>query len=274
MFVEPVKRWHAQLLRVAVAAGGDDEAEVALVAVQFIDAADFCEQAIDAVEREDAVVVGVEDKKRARRDEGGDLGKVPAVGVHVIHAVAMPLDDSVDDMVLQVGDPGDRRGDPDALVDGGDPPAVRAAATAAGDTEAFLVHEVERLEVVERADAVPRLDTGGGVAARVPPPHAVAIGAVVDAFEFAELDRVNGEANVAVPGEPGAVMLVVCFVAVIDAVNPHSAVTTNVKDRRCRGGEVVRHVQVAGDVEAGAGLEVQVSHLELVVFHRASDGGL
>ena len=274
MFVEPVERRHAQFLRVAVAAGGDDEAEVVFFAVQLVDATDFCEEPVDAVEREDTVVVGVEDEQRARRDERCDLGKIPPVSVHVIHAVAMPLDDSVDNVVLQVGNSGDRRGDLDALVERSDPPTVRAAAAAAGNAEAVFVHDVKRRKVVECADAVPRLHTRRRVATGVPPPHAVAIGAVVDAFEFAELDRVNDEADIAVPGEPGAVMLVVCFVAIIDAVNLHATVPANVEDRRRGGGEILGYVQVAGDVQAGAGLKVKVAHLELVVLHRACDGGL
>ena len=94
------------------------------------------------------------------------------------------------------------------------------------------------------------------------------------AGKLTELDRVDGEADVAVSGKPSAMMLVVGFVAIIDAVNLHATVAANVEDRRRGGGEILGHVQVAGDVQAGAGLKVKVAHLELVVLHRAGDGGL
>ena len=257
-----------------MAAGGDDESKAVLFAVQFINTANLSEQAVDTIEWEDAVVVCVEDKQWARRDEGSDLRKVPAVGVDMIHAVAVPLDHAIDDVIFKISNAGDWRGDLDAFVECGDPPTVRAAATAPGYAEAVLVYEVERLEIVECPDAVPRFDAGRSVAARVPPPHAMAIGAVVDAGKLAKLDCVDGKADIAVPGKPCPVMLIVGFVAVIDAINPYSAVAANVKDRRCRFVEVLRHIQVACDVQAGARLKVQLSNLKFVMFYRAGNGGL
>ena len=62
MFVEPVEGRHTQLLRVTMPAGGDNEPKIALFTVQFINAANLSEQAVDSVEREDSVVVRVEDK--------------------------------------------------------------------------------------------------------------------------------------------------------------------------------------------------------------------
>ena len=69
-------------------------------------------------------------------------------------------------------------------------------------------------------------------------------------------------------------MLVVGFVAIIDAVNLHATVAANIEDRRRGLGEILGHVQVAGDVQSGAGLKVKVAYLELLVLHRAGDGGL
>ncbi len=271
VFIEPVEGGDAEFLRVGMAAGRDGQSEVLRLAVQFVNARDLGVQSGDAVDRENAVAVGVQNEQRPWRDECGDLRKVPAVGVNLEHAIAMPLDNAIDHMVLQVGDAGDRRGGLDTLVECGDPPTVRAAAAAAGDTDAVFVDKVQRLEEVDRADAVPCLDTGGGVAARIPPPHAMPVGAVVDALKFAKLDRVDREANVAVAGEPRAVMLVVSLVAVIDAVDLHPAVAADVEDRRGGGGEFLRHVKIAGDVQAGAGLVVELAHLEFVVLHRAGD---
>ena len=96
----------------------------------------------------------------------------------------------------------------------------------------------------------------------------------MDAGKFAKLDRIDGEADVAVPGKPCPVMLVVGFVAIIDPINPHSAVAANIKDRRSWFVEILRHIQVAGDVQAGARLKVEFSNLKLVMFYRAGNGSL
>ena len=72
------------------------------------------------------------------------------------------------------------------------------------------------------------LDAGWRVATAVPPPSTFAIGAVMDALDLPELDRVDREADVAVAGEPGAVMLVVRFVAVADPVDFHATMTADV----------------------------------------------
>jgi len=66
-------------------------------------------------------------------------------------------------------------------------------------------------KVIERADAEPGFDAGWGVAARVPPPSALLMGAAMVALNFAQLQRVNEQADIAVAGEPGAVVLVTSF---------------------------------------------------------------
>src|SRR5205807_6854629 len=89
-----------------------------------------------------------------------------------------------------------------------------------------------RHEVIDCANAVPALDSGGGVAVVVPPPAFEVVGAVVDARDLAELQRVDDEANVAVGGEPQAVVLERGLVAVA----PTARVSANVEDRRVRLG--------------------------------------
>src|SRR2546428_4941259 len=49
--------------------------------------------------------------------------------------------------------------------------------------------------------------SGGRVAERKPIPHAQVVRAVMDAGDLAELNRVDDQAHVTVPGEPDAVML-------------------------------------------------------------------
>src|SRR5690606_31957700 len=103
------------------------------------------------------------------------------------HAVAVPLDHAVDDMVLQVGDAGDRHGGFDPFIEGGGPPAIRAAAAAPGDAEPLAVDLFARLQVVESPDAIPRFDAGRRVAARRPPPHPFAMQTMVKRLDLAEL---------------------------------------------------------------------------------------
>src|SRR5437870_741575 len=81
--------------------------------------------------------------------------------------------------VSQIGDAGDRRRHSDAIVERGNRPAIRPAAGPARDTKAVGVHFRPRAEVVERPDAVPGLDARRRVTARVPPPRAFAVSAVV-----------------------------------------------------------------------------------------------
>src|SRR5206468_7173923 len=173
--VEPAQHGHLEILRVLVGAGTDDQPKLVGGAVQFVDAADQCVQSLNAVQREDRVRVGVHDEQRTRGGERGDLRVIPAPGVDGEHAVAVALDRAVYDVVVEVGNAGHGRGGLDAVVERDDPPRVGAAAGTASDAEAGLVHFGPRLQVVQGADAVPRLDAGGRVAARVPPPESFAI---------------------------------------------------------------------------------------------------
>src|SRR5213075_1552935 len=124
----------------------------------------------------------------------------------------------IHDVVLQIGDTGNRRGHFDAVVESGRSPAIRAAAGPARDAETVGVHFRPRAKIVERPDAVPSLDARGCVPARVPPPQAFLVSAMVDALDFAELQRIDDQADVSVLREPGAVMLVRNLVSITDAV--------------------------------------------------------
>ena len=273
--VEPVLGADVEGLGVFVGALGDVEADLVFFAKEFVEAAGALVEADDAVEGEDAVVVGVADEEGSGCDQGGEAVVVPAVCVDLEHAVAVAFDAAVDEVVAEVGDAGGGGGAGDAVVEGGDPPGVGAAAGAAGDAEAFGVDFGAGFEVVEGADAVPGFDAGGGVAAGEPPPFTEVMGAVVFAFDFAELEGVDGEAGVAVAGEPEAVVVVGGFVAEADALFLHDAVAAEVED----GGEGFfgggfGFVEVGGDVEAGAGLEVEAFDEDVGGVEGAGDGGL
>ena len=238
--------------------------------MERVDPGDGGMDADDAVEREDGILVGVGDEQRARGDQGGELPVVPAVGVHHEHAVAVALDRAVDDVVAQIGDARHGHGDADALVERGGVPRVSAAAGAARHADARGVDLGTRLQVVDCAHAVPSLDAGRGIAARVPPVHAEPARAVVHALELAELDRIDREADVAVAREPRAVVLVAGLVAEAQLPVLNHRVSAGVED----GGsllpaEVARHPEVGGDVEARQRLEMKLLDRELGVLDAA-----
>src|SRR5205814_5796901 len=128
------------------------------------------------------------------------------------------------------GDAGDRDEAGRAVVQRGRPPGVRAAAGAAGHTDLGHVHFGPRLQVVEGADAVSRLDAGRRVPAADPPPPAEAVGAVVERLDLAELERVEDQAAVPFAGEPGRVVLIAGLGPVGDAVELDRAVPADVED--------------------------------------------
>ena len=169
----------------------------------------------------------------------------------------MAFDRAIDDVVLQIGDAGDRRGHLDTVVERGNRPAIRAAAGPSRDAEAVGIHFRPRAKIVDRPDAVPGLDAGGRVTSRVPPPHAFFVSAVVKALDFAELQRIDNQADVTVLCEPPSVMLVGDFVSVADAVLNDRSVAADVENRGRRLAQVFRQVKVPGDVEARHRLEMQ-----------------
>src|SRR5215207_859891 len=93
----------------------------------------------------------------------------------------------------------------------------------------------------------------------------------MEALEFAKLNGVDGEANVTMPREPGAVMLIIRFRAVTDPGVFHVGVTAYIED----GGEFarafLRHVEVPRRVQAGHGLVVEVLDYKLIVLGPTGD---
>ncbi len=230
--VEPVKSAGVEGLGVFVGAFGDVEADVCLGFEEGVEAAGALVEADDAVEGEDGVFVGIANEQWAGGDESSDAVVVPAGSVELVHAVAVAFDAAVDDVIAEIGDAGGGGGAGDAFIECSDPPGVGTAAAATGDAEAFGVHLGAGFEIIEGADAVPCFDTGGGVAAGDPPPFAEVVGAVVFAFDLAELEGVDDETGVAVACEPEAVVMVSGFVAVGDGAFFHAAVTADVEDGR------------------------------------------
>src|SRR5262249_20956657 len=141
----------------------------------------------------------------------------------------------------------------DPLVGSGDPDRRGTAAGDAGDGDAVGVDVGTTHEIVDATDAVPALDAGRRVTERLPPPAAVAISAVVNARDLAELQRVDDQADVTVRGEPHAVILKGGLVAVPAAPR----VTAHIEHCGKFAGCLLRTIEVAGDIEAGPALVVQ-----------------
>src|SRR5207248_2780146 len=129
----------------------------------------------------------------------------------------------------------DRHGTLHPLVGGGDPDRRGAAAGDAGDGDPLRVDVGPADQVVDAADAVPALDARRRVAARLPPPATLAVGAVVDAGDLPQLQGVDDQADVAVAGEPHAVVLEGGLVAVA----PAPGVAADVQDRGQPGARLV-----------------------------------
>src|SRR5207247_7261033 len=99
-----------------------------------------------------------------------------------------------------------------------------------GDAESIRIDFRTSGQIVQRANAVPSFDTGGGVATRVPPPHIFAIGSVMDALDFTELERIEDQANISVAGEPRSVMLIGDFVPITDSVFYDRSMAAQIQD--------------------------------------------
>ncbi len=175
----------AQLLCVLVRTFCNVQAEVFLGVVQPVNVPDLLVHADDTIQRENCVFVTIRYQQRPWCHQSRHERIIPAVSIDYVHAVAMAFDTAVDDVVLKVGDSGNRYGDLDAVIESRYPPAICASPRAPGDANSAGVHFFTRLKVVQGADAVPRLDSSGRVAAAVPPPHFVPVRAVMNPFDFA-----------------------------------------------------------------------------------------
>lgn len=93
----------------------------------------------------------------------------------------------------------------------------------------------------------------------------------MNAVEFAELYRVDGQTDVSVLCKPDTVMLVVGFIAQDFPFKFFPAVTANVKNCRKRFGLVGRPVQVGGDLQTRHRLELQVFDRHARLLQRLGD---
>ena len=273
--VEPVECVNAKFLGVRMRPLSDLQTEVLSGSIQFVNAPRLPVNVNNSFEREDAVFVRVGNQKRPRCDKGCDLSEVPTVRVDHEHAVAMPLDRPVDDVIVEAGDSGDRNSHLDPLIDRGDPPRIRSATGTTGDSETFTINFRSALQIVQSSHAVPGFDARRRVAARIPPETIMRISSVVDSFDLAQLKRVDRQTDVAVASEPGSVVLIVSLVTVADAVLFDSPMAADVKDcRQLFAAGLLRSIKIARDVEPRARLKMQILDNEFVMLDCARDLGL
>ena len=155
--------------------------------MQIVDPANGFKCAENSVEWKNNVTVRVADEQGPWRHQGRHQRIVPSMGVDHVHAVAVSLDATVDDVVFKVGDAGHGHGNLDARVDRGDPPTIGPAPAAAGHSYAGPIDLGPGFQIVERTHAIPGLHTRRGITAVEPPPHLLVVCAAMDAFDFAKL---------------------------------------------------------------------------------------
>ena len=120
--------------------------------MQIIDTTGLVENAVHPIKRKDSVVVRVQDHQGTRRHERSDLTEIPAVSVHVKHAVAMTFHHSMCQpaavgeagvhMILQIRYARHRCGYLDALIKHRNPPTVSSATASAGDAKPLLINKL------------------------------------------------------------------------------------------------------------------------------------
>ena len=133
-------------------------------------------------------------------------------------------------MILQISDARHRSRNLDALIKYRNPPAIGSATTASGHPETFLVHKIERLKIIQCANTIPGLHRCRGIAARIPPPHVMIVGAVMNTLDLPQLQRVDYETNITITGKPGSMMLVVHLVAIADITLLNFPVAAHIQD--------------------------------------------
>ena len=154
-----------------------------------------------------------------------------------------------------------------ALIRRTQKPRHRAAAAETGHAHFIAVHIGAILQVIERAHRIPHLGAGGRVATARPVPAILAVGAMMQALAFAELDRVEHQRHITMLGKPARVRL-------IGRVHLALRVAAKIKN----GGQPARDlrgaVKIAGHMSAGHTLEMDLLHHVISALQHAGHGGL
>src|SRR5436189_4119274 len=97
---------------------------------------------------------------------------------------------------------------------------------------------------------------------------------MMESFDFAELQRVNHQAHITIPGEPLSMVLIIGFIAATHAVSEHSAVAANIKNGRGGFFILFGQIKVCRHIELRQGLEIELLDCELLPLYFASDNRL
>src|SRR5262245_35329517 len=98
--------------------------------------------------------------------------------------------------------------------------------------------------------------------------------AVVQAFDFTELQCINHKADKSVSRKPCAVMLITRFVAQADPVGFHHCMPAGVENCGQGSRYCSRPIKIGRDVQPRKGLEMEFLDHELVMFNLPCDRGL
>ncbi len=93
----------------------------------------------------------------------------------------------------------------------------------------------------------------------------------MDAFDFSQLKRINNQANIAITGKPGGVVLVGGLVAEADIIFFDEGMTTDIQDSRRRFFQIFRDIEIACNVKAGHRLVVNLLDGKVIVVNFAGN---
>ncbi len=212
--VDEAIRRLTDVLSIGVIADADEAIDEVPGSVQAVKPFEAVDHPPVGIHRENTVLIAVGEQQRARRNQSRDMGPGPLKRIVQEHAVAVSVDDAIGDIGRQIGHAADGDRDLRALVGRRDPERGGSPAADAGHGEALRVHVRAAEQVIDTADSVEALDTGRRVTSRMPPPAALAVRAMVNGRNFAQLQSVEDQTDIAVPGEPQAMRLVGGLVAI------------------------------------------------------------
>ena len=163
--LEPMESAIVQRLQILMRPFGHLQADLTLNPEQRVDPAHVLINAENAINRENAVLVRVADQQRPRSHQRHEAVIVPAVGVHVEHAVAVTLDAAIDDVIVHRRHPCRRGRRLDALIQCRHPPRVGSSATASGHSKTCFVHLGPGFQIIQCPHPRPGFQPGRCVAA-------------------------------------------------------------------------------------------------------------
>src|SRR6202035_1370363 len=104
---------------------------------------------------------------RAQRREHG---VIPTIGVNNKHAVAMRIHRPIDNITVEISNPGNGRNDFHPIIHCRKEPAISPSPRTPRYANSVRIDFRAAVEVVQGADGIPRFNSGWSISARIPPP--------------------------------------------------------------------------------------------------------